>query len=320
MKKLNVVFCGTPDFSVPTLELLSEHPHINLIAVITMPDRPVGRGLELKPPAVALFAKEKKIPLIQTENINREESALTELESKNIDFILVLAFAQFLGTRILNLPKFGCFNIHTSILPKYRGAAPIQYALLNGDSTTGVSIQKMVKEMDAGDLVCFFEIPISKTENGGLLYTRLKFQAALSTNTLIQDILDNNLVYSPQDKTKITFAPSLKKEDGFLNFRESTFEQINNQLRALDPWPGTYCFLGKSRLKVFSIEVSNKNLTAGEFSIEHGMLIVGTKDKSIRLLNVQIEGKKACSDTELLNGFKNKLSELVINPVQQSKS
>lgn len=315
MKKLNVVFCGTPDFSVPTLELLVEHPHINIVSVITMPDRPVGRGLELKPPAIALFAKEKKLPLIQTENINREDKILSELENKNVDFILVLAFSQFLGSRILNLPQIGCFNIHTSILPKYRGAAPIQYALLNGDSTTGVSIQKMVKEMDAGDLVHFFEMPISKSENGGLLYTRLKFQAALSTNSLVHSILENNLTFAAQDKSKVSFAPTLKKEDGFLNFRESTSEKINNQLRALDPWPGTYCFLGKNRLKVLSIEFSNKKLLPGELSCEHGMLIVGTKDTSLRLSKVQIEGKKTCTDTELLNGFKNKIVELIINPV-----
>ena len=151
MKKLNVVFFGTPDFSVPTLELLHHHPDINLLAIVTMPDRPAGRGQELKSPPVAEYAKQNKIQLYQVENINKEETILSQLEQKNVDFILVLAFAQFLGSRVLKMPKLGCFNIHTSILPKYRGAAPIQYALLNGDTSTGVSIQKMVKEMDAGD-------------------------------------------------------------------------------------------------------------------------------------------------------------------------
>lgn len=313
MKKFNVVFCGTPDFSVPTLELLSEHPHINLVGVVTMPDRPVGRGLELKSPPVAEFAKEKKLPLFQVENINRDEELLKKLESLNIDFFLVLAFAQFLGSRVLNMPKLACFNIHTSILPKYRGAAPIQYALLNGDKSTGVSIQKMVKEMDAGDLVHFHEMPIAETENGGQLYTRLKFQAALSTNTLITELLNETVKYTPQDTSKVTFAPTLKKEDGHLNFKESSFERIHNQIRALDPWPGTFCFLGSQRLKVLKISKSEKKLSAGNVSTDHGMIVVGTTTDAIRLELVQLEGKKVCSDTELLNGLKNKNIEIVFS-------
>ena len=314
MQKLNVVFCGTPDFSTPTLELLHQHPHINLVGVITMPDRPAGRGQELKSPPVAEYAKLHKLPLYQVENINREETILSELEGKKIDFFLVLAFAQFLGSRILNMPRLGCFNIHTSILPKYRGAAPIQYALLNGDTSTGVSIQKMVKQMDAGDLVHFHEMPIAATETGGQLYTRLKFQAALSTNTLIESILNNKLVYTAQDPNGVSFAPTLNKEDGFLNFKESDFKKIINQIRALDPWPGTYCFLGTQRLKVFEVESLNKKIAPGATLIEHDQLVVGINGRSIRLKRVQLEGKKVGTDTELINGLKNKGGEIVINP------
>lgn len=313
MKKLNVLFCGTPDFSIPSLELLFQHPHINLLGVITMPDRPVGRGLDLKAPPVAEFAKQNKIPLFQVENINREDEILNQIQKMDLDFILVLAFAQFLGSRILSYPKLGSFNIHTSILPKYRGAAPIQYALLNGDKTTGVSIQKMVKEMDAGDLVHFHEINISKTESGGQLYTRLKFQAALSTNDLIEKILENKLVFTPQDQNNISFAPTLKKEDGHMKFSDSSSEKILNQLRALDPWPGTFCFLGTQRLKILEIEEINKKLSPGSVSIEQGMICVGTTTNSLRLLKVQLEGKKVCTDTELLNGLKNKNTDIVLS-------
>lgn len=314
MKKLNVIFCGTPDFSVPTLELLDQHPHINIVGVITMPDRPAGRGQELKSPPVAEYAKQHRLPLYQVENINREESVLLELETKKVDFILVLAFAQFLGSRVLTMPKLGCFNIHTSILPKYRGAAPIQYALLNGDKTTGVSIQRMVKEMDAGDLVHFHELPIADTETGGQLYTRLKFQAALSTNTLIDLILKNRLVFTPQDPKGVSFAPTLKKEDGLIDFKSSSSNKIHNQIRALDPWPGTYCFLNNQRLKVYEVEQLSRSLKPGETSIEHGHLAVGTLDGVLRLSSVQVEGKKICTDTELLNGLKNKGGEIIINP------
>jgi methionyl-tRNA formyltransferase len=307
MKKFRVAFCGTPDFSVPTLDLLSHHPHIELVKVISMPDRPAGRGMELKSPEVITFSKENKIPFFQTENINKEPEMLLELKNLNLDFVVVLAFAQFLGSEMLNLGKMGCFNIHTSILPKYRGAAPIQYALMNGDTETGVSIQKMVKKMDAGDLVHFHTVKISQSETGGQLYTRLKFQAALAMNDLIQKMLTNELTFTPQDESQVSFAPTLKKEDGHLNFKDKTKAQILNLIRALDPWPGTYCFLNGKRLKVLEAETYHTKTTPGKSQNDLGSLVVGCLDGSLRLTHVQLEGKKPCSDRELLNGIKSEI-------------
>ncbi|MCE3014018.1 MAG: methionyl-tRNA formyltransferase, partial [Proteobacteria bacterium] len=160
MKKLKTLFFGTPDFSVATLELLQHHPLIELLGVVSMPDRPAGRGQELKSPEVINYAKNIKIPFFQTENINKEEALLETWKNEKVDLIIVLAFAQFLGSKVLQLPLLGCFNIHTSLLPKYRGAAPIQYALWNGDTETGVSIQRMVKKMDAGNIVVSVPTPI----------------------------------------------------------------------------------------------------------------------------------------------------------------
>ncbi len=311
-RKLKIIFCGTPDFSVPTLDLLFNHPSIEILYVLTMPDRPVGRGLELKSPPVAEFAKANKIPLIQTENINRDEEKLSLIEKLDVDFVMVLAFAQFLGSRFLAIPKLGAFNIHTSILPKYRGAAPIQYALLNGDKSTGVSIQKMVKQMDAGDLVHFQSIEIGNNETGGQLYTRLKFLAALSTNTFISDILSNKIVYTPQKHEEATFAPTLKKEDGFLDFINDSAEKIFNKVRALDPWPGTYFTLSSMRTKVLKIEITNETLKPGLVDIKNGQLLIGTTTKAVHISTLQLEGKKACSDNEFLNGIKNKKINLEI--------
>lgn len=305
MKKFRVAFCGTPDFSVPTLDMLANHPHIELVKVISMPDRPAGRGMDLKSPEVIEYAKAKKIPFFQTENINKDPEMMKELKALNLDFVVVLAFAQFLGSDMLNMGKLGCFNIHTSILPKYRGAAPIQYALLNGDTETGVSIQKMVKKMDAGDLVHFHTVAIAPTENGGQLYTRLKYQAALAMNDLIVKILDNKVSFTAQDETKVSFAPTLKKEDGLLKFKDKTVSEIMNLNRALDPWPGTYCFLNGKRLKVLTVEKYHAKLSAGVAKNDMGSLVVGCLDGSIRLSEVQLEGKKACTDRELLNGIKN---------------
>lgn len=307
MKKFRVAFCGTPDFSVPTLDLLANHPHIDLVKVISMPDRPAGRGMDLKSPEVIEYAKAKKIPFFQTENINKDPEMMKELKSLDLDFVVVLAFAQFLGSDMLNMGKLGCFNIHTSILPKYRGAAPIQYALWNGDKETGVSIQKMVKKMDAGDLVHFHTVAIAPTENGGQLYTRLKYQAALAMNDLIVKLLDNKVTYTAQDESKVSFAPTLKKEDGLLKFKEKTVAEIMNLNRALDPWPGTYCFLNGKRLKVLHIEKYHAKIAPGKSQNDMGSLVVGCLDGSVRLSEVQLEGKKPCTDKELLNGIKTEI-------------
>jgi len=304
MKKLKVAYFGTPDFSVPALDLLANHPHIDLRYIISMPDRPAGRGMELKSPEVIEYAKSKKINFHQTENVNKDPDFLKKLEDEQLDFVVVLAFAQFLGQRVLNIAKLGCFNIHTSILPKYRGAAPIQYALLNGDSETGVSIQKMVKKMDAGDLVHFHTVNIAETENGGQLYSRLKYQAALALNDFIIKILDNKIVYTPQDEAAVTFAPTLKKEDGLLDFSEKNVKDILNQIRALDPWPGTYCFLNGKRLKVLLAEKYHQSVKPGIAKNDLGSLVVGCLDGALRLSYIQLEGKKPCSDRELLNGLK----------------
>jgi methionyl-tRNA formyltransferase len=309
MKKLRVAFCGTPDFSVPTLDLLAHHPMVDLRLVVSMPDRPAGRGMELKSPEVIEFARAHKLPTFQAENINREPELLRRLREEELDFIVVLAFAQFLGDELLNIARLGCFNIHTSVLPRYRGAAPIQYALLNGDTETGVSIQKMVKKMDAGDLVHFKTVRISPAETGGQLYTRLKFEAALAMNDLVEKVLRQEVTYTKQDESQVTFAPTLKKEDGLLRFETSTIDSILNRIRALDPWPGTYCFLNGKRLKVLRAERYHRKLAPGKAENDLGSLVVGCLDGSLRLSEVQLEGKKPGSDRELLNGLK---SEIII--------
>jgi methionyl-tRNA formyltransferase len=313
MKKLNVVFLGTPDFSVPSLEVLANHPEINLVSVITMPDRPAGRGQKLSSPPVAQFAKDKGIPLFQTENINKEKAFLAELKLKNIDLFIVLAFAQFLKKDVLDLPKIGCFNIHTSLLPKYRGAAPIQYAILNGDTITGVCIQKMVPQMDAGDLVYSQEVKIDPKENSGQLFDRLKILAAEGLKVFLKNLLSNQITYKAQDPSQVSFAPTIKKEDGHLKFNEKTAEEIINQIRAFNPWPSAYCFFGGKRMKVIWAEVHSKYLSPGTVDISNNQLKIGCQKGTLQILEVQLEGKKPCSAIELLNGIKNKNEPLTVS-------
>jgi len=295
MKKLNILFMGTPDFSVPCLDLLKNHSNISQLQVVSMPDRVAGRGKKIKSPEVIEYCKQNKVSFFQTENINKEEEFLNQLEKQNIDIIIVLAFAQFLGERILNLPKIGCFNIHTSLLPKYRGAAPIQYAILNGDKSTGVSIQRMVKKMDAGDLCHSEVVSISNTETGGQLYTRLKFQAALALNNFLDNLIEDRVSFTPQDENQVSFAPSFKKNDGKLDFNRPA-KDLFNQVRALYPWPGTFCHIDDKKLKVLEAEVVSKK--------EKGFLTVQCSNQFLRLKTVQLEGKKPCSDVQLLNGYR----------------
>lgn len=308
MKKLRTIFFGTPDFAVATLEMLAHHPLIEVVAVVSMPDRPAGRGQDLKSPEVVRFAQALKIPVVQTENINREEATLAAWEATKIDLMVVLAFAQFLGSRLLAIPARGCFNIHTSLLPKYRGAAPIQYALWNGDTSTGVSIQKMVKKMDAGDVVHGHPVSIAAHETGGQLTTRLKFQAALACNDFIEMLANGTLKATPQDEARVTFAPTLKKEDGFLDFAHQSVAQIHNRVRAMDPWPGTYCFLDGKRLKVLAIEKALAGVRCGTLQNHQNTLVAGCTDGAVRLSLVQLEGKKASTDIELLNGWRGTLA------------
>lgn len=309
--KLKVIFMGTPDFSVPTLDMLLNHHNIEIIGTVSMPSRPAGRGGKLKDPEVIEFSKKNHLKYWQTANINKDLELIKELHDLKIDVIIVLAFAQFLSQKVLALPRMGCFNIHTSLLPKYRGAAPIQYALLNGEKLTGVSIQKMVKKMDAGDIAASREVSISANTTGGELYTILKYQAALTAHKFIDDLISGNITYTTQDESQVSFAPILNKDDGFINFRESTAIQIFNQVRALKPWPGTYCYLGKQTMKIIDLGISDKNIRAGEVVLEDRKIFIGTKDQSIELINIQLPGKNIVDIKSFLNGFN---GEIEINP------
>jgi methionyl-tRNA formyltransferase len=313
LNPLKIAFLGTPEFSVPTLHALNSHPQVEILSVISMPDRRSGRGKQLATPPVAEYAKKHQLQLLQTKNINLEKDWIKDMGDKNLDAIIVLAFSQFLNNEILNLPKIASFNIHTSLLPKYRGAAPIQYAILNGDKVTGVSIQRMVKEMDAGDICFSREVEISDSMNSQDLFKKLEGEAAQSIPPFIEKLINENLLFKPQSEDDISFAPSINKKDGHLNFKSDSQVDILNKGRAFYPWPGTYCYLNNIRLKILEIEAENKKLQPGVLDTSMNTLTIGCADgQSIRLKEVQLEGKKSCHDFELINGFKNKFNSFEI--------
>ena len=307
MSRLSVAYFATPEFSLPTLEELFKNENIDLKAVVSMPDRPKGRGHRLTSPPVIDFARENNIPYFQTPNINKDVDTMASLEKMNLDLIVVLAFAQFLSNDVLNLPRLGCFNIHTSLLPKYRGAAPIQYALLNHDPVTGVSIQKMVLRMDAGDIVKATEVEIEGGDRLEQLSQKLSRQAPLTLRELIIDILNDRVQYQPQDESLVSFAPTIKKEDGLIHFTEDSFMLVLGKLKAYSPWPGVFCYLNGKRLKIHSVERGEHQLSPGQTSTATGHIEVGLLDGTVRLVEIQLEGKRKMFDYELLSGLREKI-------------
>jgi methionyl-tRNA formyltransferase len=305
-RPLNTVFFGTPDFSLPSLEMLHYHPQINLTAIVSGSSKPVGRGAVITDPPVVTYAKTHGLKFFQSDDVNRDQDILDFIVQPScpIDLIIVLAFGQFLHQKILRAPRFGAFNIHTSLLPKFRGAAPIQHALLAGEKTTGVTIQKMAKKMDAGEVAIVETLPLAITETGGQLATRLKFLAPLALNNFISHLTSNELHYMVQDETQVSFAPTLQREDGKLNFSQKTAAELLRQIRAFDPWPGTYCLMNQKRLKVWQAEISQVSLRPGEVGFTYKQLHIGCQSGSLRLEQIQLEGKKRCSDEQFVMGLK----------------
>ena len=305
--QLKTIFFGTPDFSIPALEMLKNHPYINLVLVVCNSDRPAGRGLKVKSQPTSQFANDNKVEVFQTDNLNAEQSLLDTLTKIKPDLFIVLAFSQFLSSKFLNLPRLGCFNIHTSVLPKYRGAAPIQYALLNGDKETGVSIQHMVKKMDAGDVVHKAHVEISEMEDFPQLYTRLKFYSALCLNDFLDILLKNRINPEAQDSAQVTFAPSIKKTDGMINFLKEDASKVCNKIRAFKPWPGTYFFINGKMIKILKARAhSGCDIPAGDIRIANGKFLIGCISNShLEILELWPEGKKPQSSKDFINGVKN---------------
>lgn len=305
--KLNIVFLGTPEFAVPTLSLLHNHPRITIKHIVSMPDRPAGRGQQLKSPPVIEYAKKHQLPFTQTESVNKEISLYESLKT-NIDLVIVLAFAQFLNKTWLTLPKIGCFNIHTSLLPKFRGAAPIQYALLNGELKTGVSIQKMVSKMDAGNIVFEKEISIRNYEHLASLQSKLQFTAALAIEEFLDLIIHQNLQEKIQDESNVTYAPEINKELGHVHFKNETRKAVLNKLQGFTPWPGLFFYLNTKRVKIHDLEIPLPEklftITPGEIKAINQQLIVGCADGPLRITHLQLEGKEKTNDQQFLNGFK----------------
>ncbi len=247
---MKIVFMGTPEFAVPTLEALIESDKHEVVAVISQPDKPKGRGKKLQPTPVKEVALAHNIPVYQPEKI-KDEAFMDELEKIEADFFVVVAYGQILSLRLLMMPKYGCLNVHGSLLPKYRGAAPMQWSIINGDPTTGITIMFMNEKCDEGDMILKKEIYIDADETTGMLYDRMKM---IGADCLIEalDLIEAGKARPvPQDNSAASYAPMINKSMCQINW-EDTSEHICNKIRAFNPAPGAFTFRGEEMIKIYS--------------------------------------------------------------------
>lgn len=298
---MKIVFMGTPDFASESLKALLSCPKHQVVGVISQPDRPVGRHQVLQPTATKQVAQEAGIPVWQPERIKAEEN-LELLASLSPDVIVVAAYGQILPKSILELPKYGCVNVHGSLLPAYRGAAPIQRALLEGNQTTGITTMQMDVGMDTGDILLQREIPITKEDTSGSLFEKL---AALGGELLLEtldELEKGNITPKKQDESLATYAPMLKKEEGLLDFSR-TAKELDCQIRAMDPWPGAYTFLSGKRIKILEAVLSDETGEAG-LLLPQKEAVVCCKEGALRILKLQPEGKKPQTGEEFMRGLR----------------
>lgn len=294
---------GNPEFCIKALEELLKNKNIDLKLVCGGLDKKVGRGHHLTSPASIEFAKKNGIQFLQCENINKSELFFELVSKMEVDLIIVFAFSHFLGKRILDLPKIGCFNIHTSLLPKYRGSSPIHYALLNGDTETGITIQKMVKKMDAGDILVSQKISIEESDDFFSLCKKFHDNLDNSINTFVEKIINHQFDYVIQDENEVSFAPLINKDDGLICFESDNFITVKNKIRALKAWPGVFCHINNQRYKIHEIEKSSKSLNCGAIAYDHKNIYIGLKSDSIILTKLQPPGKKPMNASDFINGL-----------------
>lgn len=301
---LNIVFMGTPDFAVPCLERIIREGY-TVSGVFTQPDKPVGRHQTLTPPPVKKLALEQGIPVYQPAKL-RDGTALELLRGLAPDLIVVVAYGRILPNDILDCPPLGCTNVHGSILPKYRGAAPIQWTVLNGDKTAGVTTMFMAEELDAGDTILTLTTPVWENETSGELYKRL---APLGANCLAQTLelfaQGRPVPRTPQDHSRMSLAPMLEKSMGELDFTGSA-TALHNRIRGLNPWPCAWTTVGGKRLKVLRSVVAERLGSQGKpgevLSHPGDEFVVACGQGSLVLTEVQLEGKKAMAGATYLAG------------------
>ena len=301
MKQLRTVFMGTPDFAVPCLAELCKITQV--IGVVTQPDKPRGRGQHMTPSPVKAFAAAQGIPVYQPVRIKAEDF-IPVLEGLAPDLIVVVAFGQILSQRILDIPPLGCINVHASLLPRYRGAAPMQWCLIHGETKTGVTTMFMDAGLDTGDMLLRDELTTSPDMNMTELHDALMEKGAQLLARTITALQAGNLTPEKQEDSASNYAPMLTKETGKIDWSKSAAE-IHDLVRALDSWPGAYCFLDGAKFKIWRTKASAVELAAmpGEIvSFTSDGMLVGTGNGLLEILELQAPSKKRMSVKDYLRG------------------
>lgn len=301
-QSLNLVFCGTPRFAVPTLEKLVETAFAVRL-VVTQPDKPRGRGLELAPSPVKQTALDLGLPVVQPDKLKHNEEFRAQLAALSPDAIVVVGYGRIIPQWMIDLPPLGNINLHASLLPKYRGAAPIQWAIACGETVTGVTTMRIDAGLDTGDILLQKAVPIAPTDSAEDMAPRL---AAIGAGLMVESLygLHAGTIHpQPQDNSKATLAPILKKEDGRIDFH-LTAPQICNRLRGFQPWPGTFTSFRGKNLHVWDVRPVERTVPQGELLVEGDRLLVGCGGASaLELLEVHPEGKKRLAARDFVHGY-----------------
>ncbi len=297
---MRIVFMGTPEFAVPSLKALAESGD-EVAALVAQPDKPKGRGLKPAPPPTKIVAEQFGIPVLQPSGIRTEEF-LKELAALNPDLICVAAYGKILPKAVLELPRFGCLNVHASLLPKYRGAAPVNWAITRGEAVTGITIMQMDEGMDTGDILLTREMPIDYDDTGETLTEKLSLAGAELLLQAIADLKKGYFHPLKQDEAAATYAPMLKKEDGRIDWSKPAGE-IRNRIRGMIPWPGAYTYSNGKMIKIYKAAVAEGEGKQGEvIDGPQGVLRVMTGEGALDILELQMEGGKRLDAKAFLSG------------------
>jgi len=307
---MRVVFIGTGEISVPTLRMLQQSREHELVSVITQPDKPAGRDQRLKPSPIKLLVKDTDVPMLQPKRIKSDE-AISEIRAMAPDIIVVMAYGQILPRSVLNAARIACLNLHASLLPRWRGAAPIQAAIAAGDRITGITIMYMDEGLDTGDILLTREIEIGPRDTGGSLHDRLAEIAPEALREAMGRLSEHRAPRIPQKSALATYAPKLEREHGRINWNESA-DMIERKIRAFNPWPGAFTEVWDARqnckrtLKVFAAAViAEIDVNAGTaISLPNHVLVFGAGEGALALLDVQLEGSRRMTVDELVRGHR----------------
>lgn len=300
-KKTRIIFMGTPDFSLPGLESLIASPELEIVGVFTQPDKPVGRGRLMTPPPIKILAQKHNLKIFQPEKIKLEFENIRDLRP---DLIIVIAYGKIIPQNILDIPRYGCLNVHASLLPQYRGAACLNAPILNGDKKTGITIMKMEAGLDTGPILRQSEIKLNGTENLTMLHDQLAQLGAKVLLPTLFDWINGKIEPQTQDEARASYVKMLSKEDGRIDWNKPA-EEIERMIRAYTPWPGAFSAWQNKIFKIISVEkeiMENQKLAPGTLFKNQENLAIQCGQGALLILKLQLEGKKIMEAPDFLRG------------------